>query len=104
MKVARLSLSRPTNTPCWMEPSPTILQCGSYREDIKNFIGEDFRDIGMPTKESTTVDENEKNPKKIEEANKRIRKEMKKAKVNMERVSKEYLKRLVMNATAPYEA
>ena len=76
--------------------------------DLEEYVNIDYKDVGMPTKESTVLGEyQDKTDLKALAAcdkNKLSRKEMKKAKAHMVKVTKGYAKRLVMDAKTPYEA
>ena len=75
-------------------------------DDIEEYVTDAWSGKPMPTKVETEYDENETNKKTIELAkkNKVVRKEMKKAKAHMVKVTKEYPKRLIMEAETPHEA
>ena len=76
--------------------------------DLEEYVTIDYKDVDMPTKESTILSEGQDKTdlKAVAECdkNKRSRKEMKKAKAHMVKVTKGYAKRLVMDAKTPYEA
>lgn len=75
-------------------------------EDIDEYIEEAYKNVPMPTKDETTVAANVTDTQVVAEADnkKTIRKEMKKAKAHMARVSDEFPHRLIVNASTPYEA
>ena len=74
-------------------------------EDLEEYVSEDYKGEDMPTKESTIPTDDTKDVDVAEaKTNKRVRKEMKKAKAHMVRVTKDFARRLVMNADTPYKA
>ena len=75
--------------------------------DLEGYTTEDWKGKDMPTKASTILPDVEKSDTAkttLAAENKLVRKEMKKAKSHMVRVSKDYPKCLVMDAETPYEA
>ena len=76
--------------------------------DLEEYVTDDWKDIDMPTKLSADLTQIKDKTKLDEVAacdkNKLYRKEMKKAKAHMVKVTKGYAKRLVMDASTPYEA
>ena len=73
-------------------------------EDLEEYITLPYELIALPTKESGETDSTEAVAVALAKKNKLIRKEMKKAKAHMVKVTKDFPKRLVMDATTPYEA
>ena len=75
-------------------------------DDIEEYVTDAWSSVPMPSKLATEYDDDEADKKVIYLAkkNKIIRKEMKKAKAHMVKVTKEYPKRLIMEADTPYEA
>ena len=77
-------------------------------DDMKEYATDSYKKVTMPTKADTEYDDDddEKDNKVIEKAkkNKLIRKEMKKAKAHMVKVTKGYANRLVMEAEMPYKS
>ena len=74
-------------------------------EEQQYVVTEDYKeDKDIPIKESTTQ-EDAANEKQVAKAktNKHICKEMKKTKAHMHRVTKDFLRRLVINTATPYE-
>ena len=75
--------------------------------DLEEYATDEWKGKDMPTKASTVLldtDKGDSDKVTLATENKLVRKEMKKAKAHMVRVTKEYPKRLVMDATTPYEA
>ena len=74
-------------------------------EDIEEYVTNAYKGNDMPSKEETIpVDTNDANEIDMCKKLKIVRKEMKKAKAHMVRVTKDFPKRLVMEAETPYEA
>ena len=75
-------------------------------EDIEEYVTDTWKDKDMPTKVSTEppADATDKVGTAKALKQKSFRKDMKKAKAHMVRVSKDYLKRLIMEADTPYQA
>ena len=76
--------------------------------DLEEYVTDEWKDKDMPTKISADLTRIKDKTKLDEVAtcdkNKLYRKEMKKAKAHMVKVTKGYAKRLVMDAKTPYEA
>ena len=74
-------------------------------EDIEEYVGKDFATMDIPTKDECEADETDSAEiQKLAKEMKIVRKEMKKATAHMVRVTKDFPKRLVMEANTPYEA
>ena len=74
-------------------------------EDLEEYVGMDYKYTSMPSKSSTVpAADADATTIAVCTMNKKVRKEMKKAKAHMVRVTKEYPRRLVMNADTPFEA
>ena len=73
-------------------------------EDLEEYLTPAYEHIDLPTKESGETDSVEAVAMALAKKNKLVRKEMKKAKAHMVKVTKDFPKRLVMEATTPYEA
>ena len=73
-------------------------------EDLEEYLTIEYKDIVIPTKESGETDSVSTTEIELAKKNKLVRKEMKKAKAHMVKVTKDFPKRLVMEATTPYEA
>ena len=84
----------------WWDNVNTTLEM----EDLEEYITLPYELIALPTKESGETDSTEAVAVALAKKNKLIRKEMKKAKARMVKVTKDFPKRLVMDATTPYEA
>ena len=82
-----------------------ITQATMEMEDLEEYFGDDFKYKSMPSK-TLTIPLAGADAAAIATCamNKRVRKEMKKAKAHMVRVTKDYPRRLVMNAETPYKA
>ena len=74
-------------------------------ENLEEYLGMDYKYTSTPSKSSTVLAADaDAATIAVCTINKKVRKEMKKAKAHMVRVTKEYPRRLVMNADTPYEA
>ena len=73
-------------------------------EDLEEYLTIEYKDFVIPTKESGETDSVSTTEIELAKKNKLVRKEMKKAKAHMVKVTKDFPKRLVMEATTPYEA
>ena len=73
-------------------------------DDIEEYAKEEYKSIDMPDKDSADTEGKVGDDLATATKNKRIRKEMKKAKAHMVRVTKGYPQRLALEASTPYEA
>ena len=73
-------------------------------DDIEEYVTEEYKDVDMPDKDSADTEGKVGDDLATAIKDKRIRKEMKKAKAHMVRVSKGYPQRLALEASTPYKA
>jgi len=73
-------------------------------EDLEEYIMDSYKGVQIPSKESGITSSEVVSVIVLALKNKLMRKEMKKAKAHMVKVTKDFPKHLVMGATTPYKA
>jgi len=90
----------PNEFKSWWDNVNATLEMG----DLEDYIMDSYKGVQIPSKEAGITTSEVESHIAAAAKNKLMRKEMKKAKAHMVKVTKDFPKRLVMGATTPYEA